>query len=101
MKQVVPAFLITYPTASSRTIRTPCDASEPSQLVISARVAGAWTSRSTCSAQSAVPNVVHIRSGLPVPSIVTVENGPSGLAQEDSRDVLGAEARRPATSCRA
>ena len=63
-------------------MRTPCSARDRSHPVMSARVAGEVTSRSICSDQSAVPNEVQTRSGLPVSSIVTVENGASGLRRK-------------------
>ena len=79
MKQLVPGFLMTYPTASSRTTRTPWAARAPSQSVIMARVDGAWTSRSICSDQVAVPNEVQTRSFSPVSVTVIDENGDSGF----------------------
>ena len=82
MKQDVPGFLITYPTASSRTMRTPCSANCRSQRVIRLRVAADVTSRSICSDQSAVPNEVQIRSSWPVSPMVTVENGAPGLRRK-------------------
>ena len=69
-------------------MRTPWLARNRSHSVIRARVAGAVTSRSICSDQSAVPNDVQTRSVRRSP-MVTVENGRVGLAQEDPGDVGG------------
>src|SRR6187402_2768818 len=82
MKQDVPGFLMTYPTASNRTILTPWSAKDRSQSVISERPAGDVASRSICSDQSTVPNDVQIRSVSPVSLIVTVENGAFGLRRK-------------------
>ena len=60
-------------------MRTCFEARKRSQPVMSSRVAGAVTSRSICSDQSAVPNDVQTRSVAPVAPMVMVENGESGL----------------------
>jgi hypothetical protein len=63
MKQLVPGFFTTYPTASRRTIRTPCEAKKRSVSAMNARPVPDVTSRSICSDQSAVPNDVQTCSG--------------------------------------
>ena len=60
----------------------PLSAKNRSQPETSERVAWDVTSRSICSDQSADPNDVQIRSTAPVSSIVTVENGVSGLRRK-------------------
>ena len=49
---------------------------------MSARVARARRSRSTCSDQSAVPNVVQTVSCSPLSPIMIVEKGWSGLRRK-------------------
>src|SRR5438128_8034084 len=82
MKQLVPAFLITKPTASSRTMRMRWEAKNLSQSVIRLRVAAERTSRSICSDGAEVPNVVQTRSCLPVSATVIVEKGGVGLRRK-------------------
>src|SRR5438132_11136800 len=82
MKQFVPAFLMTKPTASSRTMRMRWEAKNLSQSVIRLRVAGERTSRSICSEETEVPNVVQTRSYLPVSATVIVEKGGAGLRRK-------------------
>ena len=69
-------------------MRTPWLARTRNHSEIRARVAGAVTSRSICSDQSAVPNDVHTRSVAPVADGDCGE-GRVGLAQEDPGDVGG------------
>ena len=89
MKQLVPAFLMTYPTASSRTIRTPWPAKDRSQPVISARVAGDVTSRSICSDQSSGPEGGPDAFGLAGGCDRHGREWRVRLAQEDPGDVVG------------
>ena len=83
MKQVVPGFLMTYPTASSRTIRTPVAREARASRVISDRVAGDGDVEVDLLRPFRGPERGPDPLLLaPVASIVTVENGASGLRRK-------------------
>ena len=71
MKQSVPGSLPVYPTASSRSIRTPAPVRVSITDVRYSQASGFRTSRSTCSAV----NVVHTRRRRP-PSVIGVNGSP-------------------------
>ena len=74
-------------------MRTFLDARKRNQSAMRVRVAGAVTSRSICSDQSAVPNEVQTRSVSPVASMVMVVNGCPGLRRTIlERSVAGGSA---------